>query len=789
MNAPAATAAAHKVPFAHKVAFGLGMLANQMFPAALGIFMVVLVQDMGFPGWMWGVLFFLPRVFDSVTDPIMGFISDNTRSTWGRRKQYVFIGAIVMGISFVAMWQLYREDGIPYNFVYFLCWSFVFYTGLTLFSIPYVAMGYEMSDDFHERTSIMAVAQWIGQWAWVIAPWFWVVMYDPSWFKNADTATRTLSVWVGVICMLLAMVPALFLPSRSTKDDTHLVPLTLGNVGGGMREILQGFKEALSSAPFRKLCFSTFLIFNAFNTVAAFSFFIVVYHLFGGNAPAAGIWPTLFGSVGALITTFAVIPTVAWMSKKMGKKNAFMVSQGISLIGYVLLWFLMVPGKPWMFMFALPFFSFGIGGLFTLMMSMTADVCDLDELATGKRREGIFGAIYWWMVKFGFAIAGLLSGAIMSVVAFTPGAATQPDGAVDGLRLFYSGVPILGTLLAMWIMRNYDLDEARATEVHAELERRKQRLAGVGSGGAGARTWLMDHGLELQEGQRSTLAACSGAELQARFNEQRAERLYGLCFSAYARGQGAGDVLPPSQVRRRVALVAPHTRWLRSFSCTEGHELIPSLAREHGLKTMVGAWISADRERNEREIHSLITLAQAGRVDIAVVGNEVLLRGELPEAELLAYIQRVKDAVPEDVRVGCVDAYYVFLERPALVAACDVLLPNCYPFWEGADIAWAAHYLKRMHALVQAAGGERPVILAETGWPGAGQAVGGAVPSAENAMRYFIDVQTWARREGVKVFHFASFDEPWKLQPEGEVGTQWGLWDADEKPKYQGPAA
>jgi GPH family glycoside/pentoside/hexuronide:cation symporter len=107
-------------PVRHKVAFGLGMLANQMFPAALGIFMVVLVQDLGFPGWMWGILFFLPRVFDSVTDPIMGFISDNTRSRWGRRKHYVFIGAIVMGISFVAMWQLYRADGVSYNFVYFL---------------------------------------------------------------------------------------------------------------------------------------------------------------------------------------------------------------------------------------------------------------------------------------------------------------------------------------------------------------------------------------------------------------------------------------------------------------------------------------------------------------------------------------------------------------------------------------------------------------------------------------------------------------------------------------------
>jgi len=470
---PSTTLVARAVPFGQKVAFGLGMLANQMFPAALGIFMVVLVQDLGFPGWMWGILFFLPRVFDAITDPIMGFISDNTRSTWGRRKQYVFAGAIVMGIAFVAMWQLHRENGVTYNFVYFLSWSFVFYVGLTLFSVPYVAMGYEMSDDFHERTNIMAVAQWIGQWAWVIAPWFWVVMYDPSWFENADTATRTLSVWVGVVCMLLAMVPALFITSKSSKDDDSLVPLSLQNIGGSMREIVKSFKEAFALRAFRKLCIATFLIFNAFNTVAAFSFFIVVYYLYAGDAAAAGLWPTLFGSVGALFTTFAVIPTVAWMSRKIGKKNAFMVSQGISIIGYILLWFLMVPGKPYLFLFALPFFSFGIGGLFTIMMSMTADICDLDEMNTGKRREGIFGALYWWMVKFGFAIAGLLSGAIMSVVGFTPDSAVQAEGAVTGLRLFYSGVPILGTSLALWVMRNYDLGEAQSQEIRMQLDGRK----------------------------------------------------------------------------------------------------------------------------------------------------------------------------------------------------------------------------------------------------------------------------------------------------------------------------
>lgn len=461
------------VPMTQKVAFGLGMLANQMFPAALGIFMVVLVQDLGFPGWMWGILFFLPRVYDSLTDPIMGFISDNTQSIWGRRRHYVFIGAIIMGISFIIMWQLYREDGVNYNFIYFLLWSIAFYTGLTIFSVPYVAMGYEMSTDFHERTDIMAIAQWIGQWAWVLAPWLWVVMYDPTWFPNADTATRTLAIWVGIFCTILAVIPAIFIKSESTKNDASLTPLTFSTLGSGMVQIVISFKEAFAFAPFRKLCISTFLIFNAFNTIASFSFFIVVYHLFNGDAAKAGIWPTLFGSVGALVTTFVVIPIVARLSKRTGKKKAFIISQGISIIGYILLWFLFVPGKPYMFIFALPFFSFGIGSLFTLMMSMTADVCDLDELHSGKRREGVFGAIYWWMVKFGFAIAGLLSGAIMSLIGFVPGADSQSEEAITGLRLFYSGVPILGTLIAMYVMRDYDLSEEKCHEIRAQLDQKK----------------------------------------------------------------------------------------------------------------------------------------------------------------------------------------------------------------------------------------------------------------------------------------------------------------------------
>ena len=286
-----AIASRKKVPLNQKIAFGIGMFANQMFPAILGIFMVVLVQNLGFSGSQWGLLFFLPRVFDSITDPIMGFISDNTKSKWGRRRQYVFIGGIIMGIAYIFMWQLFKENSVEYNFYYFLLWSLVFYLGLTIFSVPYVAMGYEMTEDFHERTNIMAIAQWIGQWAWVIAPWFWVIMYDPNWFESAEVATRQLAYWVAIPCAVCAIIPAIFIKSKSTIDEDY-APLNFANIGSSLGQIILGFVDAFRIPSFRRLCIATFFIFNAFNTVAALTFFVIVYQLFNGDAGASGVWVT-----------------------------------------------------------------------------------------------------------------------------------------------------------------------------------------------------------------------------------------------------------------------------------------------------------------------------------------------------------------------------------------------------------------------------------------------------------------------------------------------------------------
>ena len=472
------------------------------------------------------------------------------------------------------------------------------------------------------------------------------------------------------------------------------------------------------------------------------------------------------------------------MSKVMGKRKAFIWSQSLSIIGYVSLLFLFVPGKPYLFLFALPFISFGIGSLFTLMMSMTSDVIDIDELNTGKRREGIFGAIYWWMVKFGLAIAGLLSGLILTFIDFNSGAPTQTYETMFELRLFFSAIPLIGTLIAIWVMRDYDISEERTLEIRAAIEQKKAGTAISSSAYLPGKLRALSAGLNLNTNSGLDFSGKTTAELKAMFAQTLQNGMHGICFSPYAEGQNTSDTLSETQIRRRVDIIAPHTQWVRTFSCTQGNELTPKVAREKGLKTLVGAWISNDKARNEREIQALVQLAEAGLVDIAAVGNEVLQRNEASEAEIGAYLRRVRELLPKHIPLGYVDAYYHFLDKPELVAACDVLLINCYPFWEGADNAHALQYMQRMYALTQAVAGNKKVIITETGWPSNGQNVEGAQPSAENAMKYFLNAQQWAQTDGVELFYFSSFDESWKLHHEGEVGTQWGLWDIHEKQKF-----
>lgn len=272
-------------------------------------------------------------------------------------------------------------------------------------------------------------------------------------------------------------------------------------------------------------------------------------------------------------------------------------------------------------------------------------------------------------------------------------------------------------------------------------------------------------------------------DLKARYHQALEHGMHGLCFSAYVEGQQPGDELTDEQVRRRLEIISPFTRWVRSFSCIEGNELVAKIAREFGMKTLVGAWLGKDEEKNEQEVTALIELARAGYVDIAAVGNEVLYRNDLPKEKLLEYLRRVKAAVPH-VSVGYVDAYYEFTQHPDICEASDVILSNCYPFWEGCQLEYSLVYMQQMYQQAKQAANGKPVIITETGWPSEGRALEAAQPSTENAIKYFLHTQHWAREDQVEIFYFSSFDESWKVGTEGDVGAYWGLWDKNEQLKY-----
>jgi glucan 1,3-beta-glucosidase len=272
-------------------------------------------------------------------------------------------------------------------------------------------------------------------------------------------------------------------------------------------------------------------------------------------------------------------------------------------------------------------------------------------------------------------------------------------------------------------------------------------------------------------------------DLSALFKQAMLNKVHGICFSPYVEGQGPGDKITKEQIRHRLELIAPYTKWIRTFSCTDGNEFIPEIAREFELKVLAGAWLGTSDKINQEEIENLIELANKGHADIIAVGNEVMYRGDLTEEELLVHLYQVKNET-KDIPVGYVDAYYEFENRTQITQACDVILANCYPFWEGCTFEYSLLYMKDMYHRAMKASGGKKVIITETGWPSRGEEFYGAVPSFHNALSYFINTQQWSREEAIDIFYFSSFDEPWKTDSEGDVGAFWGLWDKTEKLKF-----
>ena len=680
------TAPQDRVSFPHKIAYGIGGFVNNLLAQGIGNMMIVLNLALGMDFRAVGLLGSLPRAFDAITDPLVGFVSDKTKSRWGRRRPFLLVGAIAAGVVFALLWQMpapaqfrlklvdYGADGVysgeetgepagllesignmlkgvvtvgvaddvedevtilppalvtgdwvsvdvpltdfdqlatrehlsqilisgdltevyvdnvylyrsgdtarpepggrdvegptapatsaptptlppedvisflgsayenvpvqfwstawdradvadtragggtvkhytdmrfaaidfgetPVDaramthihmdiwtpeptgegwgqrsyFWYFLIGLLVFFLAYTIFATPWVALGYELTPDYNERTRLMGVQNFVANIAFIVGPWFLVIMTNPEWFRNQMAGARFLALAICVTTIVLGVLPAIFLrervPTRSSDSEG-------GSFGDSVMEFLRGLWQTVRTGPFLVLCVATFLIFNSFIMISQFQFWVFAYYVAGGNVAEGAGLAGLVGTLGIFVTLLVIV-IVTWLGTKIGKKNAFFVATGISMFGYALKWVCYTPEYPMLALLPAPFLAFGLGGLFTLMGSMIADVVDLDELSTGERREGMFGSIFWWVVKVGQSGAILAGGFLLYSTGLDPAlGANQPEGTIFWLRFYDAFVPLVASAVAIFAIWLYPITEQRARDVRAELERRR----GVGAG-------------------------------------------------------------------------------------------------------------------------------------------------------------------------------------------------------------------------------------------------------------------------------------------------------------------
>ncbi len=472
-----ATAPEDRIPFHLKLVYGIGAFVNNTLAAAIGGMVIVLNLGLGLSPALVGLLGALPRVLDAITDPLMGYISDNTRSRWGRRRPYIFVGAIAVGIIFMLLWQLPPGKSDGYYFWYFLGFSLIFYLGYTVFATPWVALGYELTPDYHERTRLMGVQNFIGNIAYMISPYFLAIMYAKR-YDNVVEGAASLGIMIGIGVILLGVLPAIFLRERFS-DNAQAVSgdspkESIGAViWRNTKSFVSGFITTLKFKPFLKLCVATFLVFNGFILIASFQSYVIIYYVFGGDADQGAAFVGHSGLLQA-VTGLLVIAFITWLATRIGKRKAFYVSTGVSMIGYALKWVCYTPDNPWLVLIPAPFMAFGLAGLFTLMPSMICDVVDCDELDTHERREGMYGSIYWWVVKLGQSVALVGGGLLLVATGFDVElGGNQTAEAIQLMRLFDAFVPCLASAIAIWAIASYSITEEKAHEVRGKLEARR----------------------------------------------------------------------------------------------------------------------------------------------------------------------------------------------------------------------------------------------------------------------------------------------------------------------------
>jgi GPH family glycoside/pentoside/hexuronide:cation symporter len=456
-----------RIGFGEKTALGSGSLAvfygnSGVKSLAIPVYQMVL----GVNPAVLGLVLAIPRFWDALTDPVVGIISDNCHSRFGRRKPLIVIGACLQAVAFGLIWMVPSGLSNSGTIAYLTGTLLLFYTCFSIFSVPLMSLTYEMTPDYHERTRVSAFGGFFQKLGELTYSWtFWAA--NLAIFGSMLAGVRTIGWILGIVVMgLVGMIPGLFVRERyfakaSKQDRIKLRP---------------AFKAAFSNRAFTVLLGLTVCQVLAGMLASNIDYYLLVYNMCGGNIVEGTWWKGVLSSSYAIFGIAMIYP-INWMANHFGKRTALSIIFGLVMVGSVGKWFLFTPGHPWKIVLDPLLCSPAWTAISVLIPSMLADVCDDDELRHGLRREGMLGSLFSWIQKTGYALAFFGAGVVLNLIGFKASlGGMQAASTIFEMRLTLAVSTAVWSVLAIWILAYYPLTKERAYEIRDELEARRGTL-------------------------------------------------------------------------------------------------------------------------------------------------------------------------------------------------------------------------------------------------------------------------------------------------------------------------
>jgi len=462
-----------KVPFALKTAYGASYMVNVWGSQLLKVLSgSIFVAGMGISPAHIGWVFLVFRLWDACLDPLMGWISDNTRSRWGRRRPWVLIGGVLTGLVFPLLWLGQPHWSEAAKLGYLIGIGLVFYTVFTIWVMPYQSMLTEMTPDTDERTSISAHCSFWGKLATILGTWIWTITQLPI-FNDPITGEpdslrgmRYVGFALGMLIILVSVMPAFLIKERN-PDFILKQP---------KEPFWPNFKKTFTNVPFRILAVFALVFTFGINLVQGQMFYLRTFYALEGDTVFAAKLTGVEGTLSLIVGVIS-IPFFAWLCRRIGKKETLMISTGLIMLATWLSWFTYTPAYPWLALVTGTLLSPGYIGIYLVIPSMIADVVDSEELRCGDRREGGFNSIFSWLNKAAMSLAYGIAGVIVVWAGFeiAKRAAQSPE-VFQNMRICFAVLPSVFMIPALFLLARYPLSHRRMGEIRAELEARRGRI-------------------------------------------------------------------------------------------------------------------------------------------------------------------------------------------------------------------------------------------------------------------------------------------------------------------------